>query len=482
MRSACLPAASCRRLEGGSDSQGVRVIRKRQRESTPPSVRILGFESRATTCCVPEAGNHPLPSSFAMPPPEPLPSSRFRVALGSGTGHMVLGTLIAAVAAYLFQLVAGRSLGPTAFAPITVLWTIQFLAFTTVFMPIEQLTIRRLNATEVAAAPWRLFAVAIAATTMVSVGFAILARDRLLDGQWIYVVITGVLIVVYGLFALGRGLLAGRRRFREYGLSTLAESVVRLLLATGLLLTGFGTVGVAWTLVSGALVVYIWSPFSRERGEPVSAPTEPGTGTALIAFVTATAAAQTLVAAGPLVVGALGAAAAEVSVFFETFLLFRAPLTIAYSLVARVLPPFTRLVEENGLSTLRQWTLRSAPMAALLAVAAFFAGHAMGPLLVEFLLGAEFRPAADVAAYAAAGVVLGTISLFMQQILIALRATSSLAAAWLLGLATAAAVIAVAGGTASGRVGAGFLAGEIVAFTGLVVAIAIHGWRQARLS
>lgn len=397
--------------------------------------------------------------------------TRARAAMGSGTGYMIVGTVVAAVAAYLFQLVAGRSLGPTAFAPITVLWTIQFLAFTTVFMPIEQLTIRRLNATEVAAAPWRLFALAIAGTTLVSVAFAAATRDRLLDGQWVYVAITGVLIVAYGLFALGRGLLAGRRRFREYGLSTLAESVFRLVLAIALLAAGFGTVGVAWTLVSGALVVYLWAPFSQERGAGGDLPVEAGTATALAGFVAATAAAQTLVAAGPLVVGALGAAAAEVSVFFETFLLFRAPLTVAYSLVARVLPPFTRLVEDGGIATLRKWTTRLVVAAATLSTGAYFAAHVVGPALVEVLLGAEFRPASDVAAYAAAGVVLATASLFMQQVLIAMRSTTTMAFAWGAGIVTAGIVIAITDGTASGRVGAGFLAGEAVAAAALAAII-----------
>jgi O-antigen/teichoic acid export membrane protein len=386
---------------------------------------------------------------------------------------MVVGTLVAAIAAYLFQLVAGRALGPTEFAPITVLWTIQFLAFTTVFMPIEQLTIRRLNATEVAAAPWRLFAFAIAGTTVISVGFAIATREQLLDGEWAYVVITGALIIAYGLFALGRGLLAGRRRFREYGLSTLAESVVRLLLASAFLLAGLGTIGIAWTLVSGALVVYLWNPFSRERGEGTG-PVETGTGIALAGFVAATAAAQTLVAAGPLVVGALGATAAEVSVFFETFLLFRAPLTVAYSLVARVLPPFTRLVESGRVDVLRTWAFRIAGATALLAGAAYAIGHAIGPDLVQLMLGEEFRPAADVAAYAASGVVLATVALFMQQILIAMRATSTLAGVWLTGVVIAAVVIAVTTGTASGRVGAGFLAGEAVATAGLAIIVMIR--------
>ena len=44
-----------------------------------------------------------------------------------GTGFMVAGALIGAVGAYLFQVYGGRSLGPEAFAPVGVLWTVFFI-------------------------------------------------------------------------------------------------------------------------------------------------------------------------------------------------------------------------------------------------------------------------------------------------------------------------------------------------------------------
>jgi O-antigen/teichoic acid export membrane protein len=62
-------------------------------------------------------------------------TARFR--LRSGTAHMVAATLVSLAGAYLFLLIVGRVLGPTAFAPITVLWTLQYLVITTVYMPME---------------------------------------------------------------------------------------------------------------------------------------------------------------------------------------------------------------------------------------------------------------------------------------------------------------------------------------------------------
>ena len=219
-----------------------------------------------------------------------------------------------------------------------------------------------------------------------------------------------MLIAGYGGFALGRGFLAGQRRFREYGLSTLAESVLRLVLAIGLLAAGVEALGLAWTLVAGSLVIYLWRPFQGVRARERGAPVEPGTGGAMAAFITANAASQTIVAGGPLVVGALDGSPTEVSVFFETFLLFRAPLTVTYSLVARVLPPFTRWVEQSQRTVIRTWAVRLGIGAGVLAPASFVVGTAIGPALVELMLGAEFRPTRELAGYAAAGVVIATMA------------------------------------------------------------------------
>ncbi len=386
----------------------------------------------------------------------------------SGTTYMVVGTLVAAVGAYLFQLIVGRVLGPEGFAPVSVIWTIQFLVFTTVFLPMEQLTVRRLSYSTRLAAPWALFLATIAAVLVGSVLFSALTLERLLEDDWAFLPVVASVIVAYGAFALGRGYLAGRRRFKEYGLCTFAESALRLTLASALVIAGVGALGISWTLVAGALVVWLWHPMRGEhRGD---APRERDVAGSLAAFVTANAASQTILAAGPLVVAGLGASSTEVSIFFETFLLFRAPLTVAYNLISRVLPPLTRFVEQGRWQTLRLLAVSVAAGTAGAAAAGYAIGYVAGPQLVQLLLGAEYRPSAALAALAASGVVLATSALFVQQMLVAMRATSRLAAAWLVGLVAAAVTIAAASGSASMQVGWAFLVGETTAFALLVAA------------
>jgi O-antigen/teichoic acid export membrane protein len=379
---------------------------------------------------------------------------------------MVVGTLVAALAAYGFQVIVARALGTAAFAPIAVLWTLQFLAFTTLFLPMEQLTIRRLNAELPDAAPWRLYALVIVGSVVLAVAFAVATLDRLLEGETAYLFVVAALMVGYAGFALGRGFLAGNRRFREYGLTTLGESTLRLALAVALVQLGVGTVGLAWTLVSGSLVVYAWRPFRSDPGRVRSV--APGAVSTLAAFIAATSASQTLVASGPLVVGALGGSRSQVSIFFETFLLFRAPLTVAYSLIARVLPPFTTFVEHGERDVLRSWALRLGALGAASAVIGYVSGRTLGPAAVALLLGEEFRPPSALAAYAGSGVGVATVALFTQQMLIAMRATPLLAGAWITGLTAAGATVALASGDPSLRVGLGFLVGEVVAFSLIV--------------
>lgn len=394
--------------------------------------------------------------------------------LDPGTTWMLVATVLAAVAAYLFLLVVGRALGSEAFAPLTALWTVQGLVFTTVFMPMEQLTVRRLNLDVPGATPWRLYLWVVAAAALGATAFTAATLDRLFTGEPAYLPVVAALIAGYGVFALGRGYLAGRRRFKEYALVTLSESVLRLALAGVLLALSVGALGLGWTLVAGSLVVWAWQPLRGERRRAAGAARETGAGADLATFVTANAAAQTLVWAGPLAVGGLGAGAAEVSVFFQTFLLLRAPLTVAFNLVSRVLPPFTRLVERGEGGAIRRLVTGIGAAGAALAGAGFAVGYWAGPPLVQLLLGAEYRPGPLLAALAASGAMLATVALFAQQMLIALRATGRLAAAWLAGLAAAVVVVTLAGASPSLRVGWGFLAGEALAFA-LIISLALAG-------
>ena len=115
--------------------------------------------------------------------------------------------------------------------------------------------------------------------------------------------------------------------------------------------------------------------------------------------------------------------------------------------------------------------MRAAVAAAIAAAGGFVLGDLVGPNLVATFLGAEYRPDSLLAAYAISGVAIATTALFVQQMLVALRATGALAMSWFGGLAAAAVTIVVAPGSASERVGLAFLVGEAVALALIVAAV-----------
>jgi O-antigen/teichoic acid export membrane protein len=399
--------------------------------------------------------------------------------VASGTAHMVVSTFVSAAGAFVFLVIVGRVLGPAAFAPITVLWTLQYLAFTVIYVPMEQLTVSRLSRTRPEATPWALYLWVTAACTAVAVVFAVLTRDRFFAGDAAFLPIVVVLMVGYAGFLLGRGYLAGQGRFKEYAFVISAESLMRLPLAGVLLAVGVGAVGMGWIMAAAPLVIWLWRPLRGLRRLEAGRRPERGATAALATFVLANAASHSLLAAGPLVVGALGAGAVAVSVVGQTFLLLRAPLAVAINVVSRVLPPLTRFVETGQVSRLRRLGAGLAFAGVALAGAGFAAGYFAGPAVVGWLMGPEYRPEALLAATAAGGTALATVALFAQQVFVAMRATGHLAVTWICGLGAAALIVAVGGMDPSLRVGWAFLVGESVSFLLLIVMVAAAGQSAA---
>lgn len=410
------------------------------------------------------------------------PATSARTRGGSGTAHMVVSTFVSAAGAFLFLVVVGRVLGPAAFAPITVLWTLQYLAFTVIYMPMEQLTVSRLSRTTPEATPWALYLWVTAACTAVAVGFAVVTLDRFFSGDAAFVPIVVVLMVGYAGFLLGRGYLAGQGRFKEYAFAISAESLMRLPLAGVLLAVGVGAVGMGWIMAAAPLVIWLWQPLRGMRRLEARRRPERGATAALATFMLANAASHSLLAAGPLVVGALGAGAVAVSVVGQTLLLLRAPLAVAINVISRVLPPLTRFVETGQVARLRRLGAGLAIAGLSLAGAGFAAGYLAGPAVVGWLMGQEYRPEALLAASAAGGTALATVALFAQQVFVAMRATGRLAAAWICGLGAAALVVAVGGMDPSLRAGWAFLIGEAVSFVLLIGMVAAAGRAAAVVS
>jgi O-antigen/teichoic acid export membrane protein len=397
------------------------------------------------------------------------PVSGFRA---PGTSLMVVGSLVAAIGAYLFQIVGGRALGAEGFAPISVLWTMFFILATVVLVPVEQhITREAASGRKVLTFHGILPAlVAVALVAAIGVGFVLLTLDRAFLGDSRFLVATAVLFATYGMYEVGRGLLAGHRQFALVGWAMIGESVGRLAMAIGFLALVASALSLAWAMALGSLTVVATRFWRFDHVAPSGSIA--GATKFLGVYVVASAASQTLLAGAPLAVLAMGGSAEMISIAFVTFTLYRAPLTLTYLLQGRILPYLVRMVGTGDRTDTNRLVTRVMAVGAGLCLAGALTGYLVGADVVQLLLGAEFRPTAVVSALVAGGVVAAVTTQVVGQVLVAEGRTGALALVWSLGLVVATVILLVSSLEPLTRVALAFALGELTALTAM--------WRVAR--
>ena len=394
---------------------------------------------------------------------------------------MVAAAIISAGGAYLFQLIGGRALGKEDFAPIAILWTLQFLGFTILFTPVEQLIIRRLvlaggDRSALRSLLRPILGVIGGGIVIVSAYVALTLGD--FDDDATYVLIAALLFLTLGSYAVARGVMAGQRQYRAYGIAVAAEAVARIGFAFVIVVTVDTALGLGWVLAVAPLAFLVARPWHRSEPATDPLPDETSTRSFLSGLLVMTTASQTILAAGTLVVAGLGATDAAVSVLHVTFTLFRGPLTASYNLLARILPGIMDRAADGNDGALTATVMKIAAGGGILAAAGAGVGAAIGPDIVALLFGSEFRPGTGLAAMAAAGVVLAGTALFIGQVLVARGTTNVLAAVWIAALIVAGITIAVtAAWDPTDRVATAFVVGEAAAVIGTVAGIARSGRR-----
>jgi len=384
-----------------------------------------------------------------------------------GTPYILGGTIVASLGAYAFQVIGGRALGAADFDPVTALLTVHFLVFTVLLLPIEQFEIRRVTLDRsggAAAIGWVIAAGAIGATA-----FTYFARDHYFGGEAAYAVVGLVTVAGNALLALSRGHLAGVRRFRAYGLVSGIVAVFRVALAVAFLWIASTGLSVGWALALAPFLVVAWRPFRSGRAKDRERVPE-SAGRFLTGFVLASAASQVLLLLAPMAVGILTDEPGVMSVVFVTFQLFRAPIVMTQNMLARLLPPFTGLANAGMDEVLRTWAIRFGVAAVVLSPVAAVGGGLLGPAVVRLLFGAEFEPGWEVAALAAAGMVIAALSLLAGQVLVARGRTMLLAFAWVIGFLIALLALVPSASDPALRVSWAFVAGETGALVAIVAA------------
>ncbi len=378
-----------------------------------------------------------------------------------GTTFMIAGGLIGAIGAYLFQVYGANDLGSEAFAPISLLWTAFFILATVTLVPVEQYVTR-----EVASGRKAFPGAARATYLVVLVGAAIAGvfvatTLDLFENNWQYVAQASLLVMGYGLLFFGKGVLAGRRRFQDVGWVLIVEAGARLAAGIVFLQIFSSAVSLGWAMVLGGFSVLALRWWRRDSGS-TDVPTAPAFRF-LGGYVGGSASSQLLLAGAPLAAVAFGASPSLVSVIFITFTLYRAPLTLIFSLQGRILPFLVGLTADESRARLAR-IARNVVLAGIgLALLGGAVGWLVGPEVVGLLFTDEFVPERAVAALAAAGVMAAAAAQIAGQVLVAEGRTSRLAIAWFCGLVVALAVMFIYRPEPGLRVATGFAIGESVA-------------------
>ena len=419
----------------------------------------------------------------------PSRAARYAYMRRDGTLDIIIGSLVAGVGSYAFQFIAGRSLGEEQFAPIGVLLTAHFLAFLIILVPLEQFIIRRIT---LGARGWvlPLRALGLVAVTAMAAGITVgVSGDeyfRFSDRQTL--LMFGVATVVtHFLFAAGRGYLAGFRRFQAYGRASAAASLFRVAIAIAVALTVASVTGYAWAHILGPLAILGWRPWRmlrRSYGEATEeTEIEPEDDKWLLSgLVLSAAASQALLLATPLVASRLGASDVQYSVIYATLLVARAPLTIGYNLIARILPSFTSMAAAGERRELRAWARGIGLASLVLSVLGAVLGAVLGPFIVGLTMGSGFAPSAGVAAMAGAAVTLAAGGLFIGQVLVAKSQPLRLAAAWVLALSAAVVTVGIPIEDPVVHAMVALVVGELVALVGLITAALIRDSDEAAIS
>jgi O-antigen/teichoic acid export membrane protein len=292
-------------------------------------------------------------------------------------------------------------------------------------------------------------------------GFVIVTLDQLFESSWQYVLQVILLMVGFGLLFVAKGVLAGRRRFADVGWVLIIETVVRLVAGVIAIQLIGSAESLGWAMVLGGFAVLGLRWWRHDKGD-ARAPAAPASHF-LAGYVGATSSSQILLGAAPIAVAALGAGPALVSVVFVTFTLYRAPLTLIFSLQGRILPYLVGVAASEDRYRLGRYARSVVLVGGGLALLGGLIGWLFGSDVVTLLFGPEFTPSHAVAGLTAAGVTAAATAQVAGQVLVAEGRTSRLAGAWFGGLVVAVIALFLLGGAPDLRVALAFVIGEVVA-------------------
>ena len=237
--------------------------------------------------------------------------------LSGGSLAVMVGLGLLGLANLLLLSLAGRDLGPEAYAPLSVAWTAVNAVGIGLFIPAEQEISRRTAARRASGqqAPMLTHVLRyLGLMSLALLGLGLVAQDWLartfFSGDRPMVLFTVAALVATGIEYAARGVLSGSGRFVLYGAQLMVDGLARALITVVIFVAGWGdTEAYAWALVVAPLVATVASlspqvlRWLRDHPSPVENPVP------LTPLIATTLTQQLVGNSGPLAIAALAGAA-----------------------------------------------------------------------------------------------------------------------------------------------------------------------------
>lgn len=399
-----------------------------------------------------------------------------------GTLEVGVGLAIAGVTAYGFTVVAARALGPTDYAPLSVLWAMVFVAGPGFFLPIEQEVSRALAARRahgVGTGPVirraALFGASIALLLLAAMLLlSPLLVSNLFSGDWLLFVGLVLGMLGYCVEHLARGTYSGLGRFRPYSVVVGGEALLRFLICLVLALASVSYAGWYGLALGIAPVCAVLISLRRQHGMVTEGPDAPWSelSGALGALLVGSVLAMVLVNGGPIAMQILAGEDQKelVSQFFTAVIIARIPLFLFQAVQAALLPKLSALASAGKFDEFQLGFRKLVAVVASVGAVAVVAAFAIGPWAIRLLYGPEFNLGHRTVGLLAAGSVLFMLAQAMAQAVIALGGHTRMALCWLAAVATFV-IVTAAGQDLYLRVEMGLLVGCAVACLGMAALV-----------
>jgi O-antigen/teichoic acid export membrane protein len=363
-----------------------------------------------------------------------------KIALPEGTVTVGIGLFIAGISAYIFFKIGQQALGQDGFKPIVAMWFIAFALAPGFFLPIEQEVSRAIahrralgqGGLPVIKRIAPLAAIILLTLVVVIAVFSSSISANMFEGYGMVTFCLVLTLVSYAPMHLARGICSGTGRFGAYGIIIGADGAVRVIGCAVLWLAGVTHVGpyafmIGFSPIVGVIAVGLAGKLRVDDGpEATWSEVTPNLGWLLMGSLFAAA----LVNAGPITVDILGnSEPAEVVTRFGNAVIFaRIPLFLFQAVQAALLPRLAKLAAQRNLSEFSRGFRQLMILVCGVGVVGTIGAFLVGPQVLDLVYqGGIDRRTMTLLALASAMYMVG---LATAQAVIALRGHAIVALGW----------------------------------------------------